>query len=110
MSVKIPDEFYERAEANSVSRTTLYNRVERGWDIERAIATPPDHKKESLRKKSKFYGAKRGKARIVKVPIEYEEKLNKAIAQSGLTEMDFLTEVIVDYLTRSPHQDRVSNQ
>jgi hypothetical protein len=62
---QIPEEYYEKALANGISRTTLYNRVSRGWDLEqaiarsavlKAIATPPDHKKESLRKNSRFYG------------------------------------------------------
>ncbi|BAY41269.1 hypothetical protein NIES2111_56650 (plasmid) [Nostoc sp. NIES-2111] len=104
---QIPEEYYEKALANGISRTTLYNRVSRGWDLEqaiarsavlKAIATPPDHKKESLRKNSRFYGVQRGKVRTLKMPVEYEERLNQAIAKSGLTEMDFLTQIIVDYL------------
>ncbi|WP_067776717.1 hypothetical protein [Nostoc sp. NIES-3756] len=77
---QIPEKYYEKALANGISRTTLYNRVSRGWDLDQAIATPPDHKKESLRKNSRFYGVQRGKVRTVKMPVEYEEKLNQAIA------------------------------
>ncbi|HEY9804456.1 MAG TPA: hypothetical protein V6D25_29255 [Leptolyngbyaceae cyanobacterium] len=68
------------------------------WDLEKASTIPADHKKESLRKKSRFYGVERGKARTLKMPVEYDEKLNQAIAASGLTEMDFLTQIVVDYL------------
>lgn len=95
---QIPNEHYERAAANGVSPQTLYNRVCRGWDIELAINTPPDHKKQSLRERSRFYGMVRGKSRSIKVPIQYEDQLNQEVAKSGLTELDFLTEIVVNWL------------
>jgi hypothetical protein len=58
--LKIPEEFYEIAKSNGISPTTLYNRVEKGWEIEKASSSPPDHKKESQRIKSRFYGVSRG--------------------------------------------------
>ena len=97
---QIPSEYYERAALIGISNQTLYNRVNRGWDLEAAATTPPDHKKESLRRNSRFYGVPRGKVRTVRMPLELEEVLNEAIASSGLTEMDFLTEIVASYLER----------
>jgi hypothetical protein len=70
MPPQIPEEYYKKALEAGISRTTLYNRVSRGWNLEKAISTPPDHKKESLRKNSRFYSVERGKVRTVKMPVE----------------------------------------
>ncbi|MBD2503956.1 hypothetical protein [Anabaena azotica] len=51
-----------------------------------------------MRERSRLYGMVRGKSITIKVPIQYEDQLNQAVAASGLTELDFLTEIVVNWL------------
>lgn len=103
--VKISADKLVIARSNGITRATVYRRVnDRGWSIEDAITIPTDPLKESRRQQSKFYGLERGKkAFSTKMPLDYEginweEKLNAAIAKSGLTSVDYIAEALVEYL------------
>ena len=98
---KISKKDFEIAESKGISRRTVYRRVkDMKWSVERAIATPTDNKQNSKRERSKLYGVERGKLRSFKLPIENEEDWKDLVAESGLTEMDLATEIILEYLSK----------
>lgn len=97
---KLSKEIIEAAAMNGISRATVYRRVkDKGWKIEDAIAIPPDNRRNSLKRQSSIlYRETRGKLRSFKLPIENEEEWQQLVDKSGLTELDFATEIILKYL------------
>lgn len=97
MKTKVDKESLVIAKQNGISTTTVYNRVNRGWNLEKAITIPTDHNLNSKREQSKLFSRKRGKTRITKLPAEWEEKYEQHLEDSGLTEIDFIAEIIGKY-------------
>ena len=53
--VFVTDKQYETALKNGISKNTVYQRVHRGWDVERAINQPTMDRKESWKTNFKNY-------------------------------------------------------
>lgn len=100
---KVPPEQMAIADANGIPRSTLYNRINNGWDLEKAITEPPRKKAVNLERNEEgvFVSAGRGKARHFSLPEELDEKLEKAIAKSGLASSQWIEKVITDKLKRT---------
>ena len=99
---KVPPEQMAIADANGIPRSTLYNRINNGWDIEKAISQPPRKKAVNLERNEEgiFVGAGKGKTRHFSLPEELDEKLDKAIAKSGIAPSQWIEEVITKKLKR----------
>ena len=99
---KVPPGKMAIADKNKIPRTTLYNRLKAGWDIDRAISEPPRKKSVVVERNSEgvFTGSGKGKTRHFSLPEELDEKLDKAIAKSGLAPSQWIEEVITNKLKR----------
>ena len=99
---KVPPEKMAIADANGIPRSTLYNRINGGWDIDKAITEPPRKKAIKLERNEEgiFVGSGKGKARHFSLPEELDEKLDKAIAKSGLAPSQWIEQVITNKLKR----------
>jgi len=99
----VPPDKMAIAEKNGIPRTTLYNRIRAGWDIEKAISEP-SRKVASKKKRNEegvFEGTGKGKSRGFTVQEEWESALEQAIADSGLSQSEWVEKVIIDKLKRS---------
>lgn len=86
------------AEDNGIPKVTVYKRLERGWDVEKAIAKPTRKVGNTKRKDGLFVDAGRAKARFFSLPQEWDDKLTEAIANSGMSENEWLEKTIIDNL------------
>ena len=94
------------ADRNEIPRTTLYRRISSGWDLERAISEPPKRANNKKRKRNEdgiFVDTGKGKQRGFTIPEEWEPVLEQAVADSGLTQSEWVGKVIVDKLKRSKY-------
>ncbi len=100
---KITKKQWAIAKANQVPRTTVYKRIQRGWDVEKAVGTPP---KEQVRHKEggRFAGKTKGKPRSFRMPVDWDEKMDEAITESGLSEGEWIAIALVNKLMRSRKQ------
>ncbi|MGL5941135.1 MAG: CopG family transcriptional regulator [Waterburya sp.] len=98
----VPPEKMALADANGIPRSTLYNRINNGWDVDRAISEPPKKKAVTLERNEEgiFVGAGKGKTRHFSLPEELDEKLDKAIAKSGLAPSQWIEEAITNKLKK----------
>lgn len=104
----IPPDKMAIAEENGIPRTTAYNRIRAGWDLDEAV-TKPSRKVASKKKRNEegiFEGTGKGKSRGFTLREEWEPALEQAIADSGLTQSEWVEEIIIDKLKRS-HQTAI---
>lgn len=99
---KVPPDKMAIADANGIPRSTLYTRLSKGWNIDRAISEPPRKKAVNLERNEEgvFVSAGKGKARHFSLPEELDEKLDKAIAKSGLAPSQWIEETVINRLKR----------
>ncbi len=88
------------AEENNIPLVTVYKRIQSGWDIEKAITQPPRKVKNVKREDGLFVDAGRGETRHFSLPQEWDEKLKQAIADSGITEAEWIEQAIINKLKR----------
>ena len=98
---KITKKQWAIASCNQVPRTTVYKRIQRGWDVERAVRTPPVEQVRLREKGGKFTGKTKGKPRSFRMPVDWDEKMDSAIAESGLSEGEWIAIALVNELKRS---------
>ncbi|MDJ0591710.1 MAG: hypothetical protein QNJ72_17220 [Pleurocapsa sp. MO_226.B13] len=97
----VPPEKMAIAEKNNIPRTTLYNRIRAGWDLDRAISEPPRKTVKIERdEEGTFVGANKAKPRYFSLPVELDEKLEKIIEKSGKTPSVWLEEEMTKKLKR----------
>ncbi len=98
----VPPDKMAIAEKNKIPRTTLYNRLRAGWDIEEAITKPSQQRGGKRKRDSEgtFIGVGKGKPRAFTLPKEWDEKLDKAIADSDLNQSEFLEKIVINKLKR----------
>ena len=98
----VPPDKMAIADNNGIPRTTLYNRIRAGWDINKAISEPPRKKAVTLERNEEgtFVSAGKGKTRHFSLPEELDEKLDKAIAKSGLAPSQWIEETVINRLKR----------
>lgn len=86
------------AEENGIPLVTVYKRLDRDWDVEKAITKPTRKTGNRKRKDGLFVDTGRAKARFFSLPQEWDDKLTKAIADSDLSEAEWVERVIIDKL------------
>lgn len=88
------------AEKNGIPRTTVYNRVRAGWDIEEAITKPPRKSKRKRDCEGNFTGIGKAKSRSFTLPNEWDEKLETALSSTDLTQSEFIAKILIKELKK----------
>lgn len=97
----VPAEKMAIAEKNGIPRTTVYNRIRSGWDIEEAITKPSRGSRNKKRdSEGNFTGIGKAKPRSFTLTKEWDSKLDTAIANSDLNQSDFLAKIVIKELKR----------
>ena len=94
----LTDEQLAIAESNEIPKVTVYKRLDRGWDIEKAITKPTRKVGNTKRKDGLFVDAGRGETRFFSLPQEWDDKLKDAIADSELNEKEWIERAIIEKL------------
>ncbi len=101
-----PDDYKEKAIANNISVNTVYSRLERGWDLDKAVTTPPIRKTyihEAKREDGWVIPSDRPrlkKSMSVSLYQDLEPLFNEALADSGLSCSEFIANAIEQYLLK----------
>ena len=98
VSKLLTDEQLAIAEKNGIPKVTVYKRLDRGWDVEKAITKPTRKPGNVKRKDGLFVDAGRGESRFFSLPVEWDEKFKQAIADSELSEKEWIEQTIIDKL------------
>jgi hypothetical protein len=98
VSKLLTDEQLAIAEQNGIPKVTVYKRLDRGWEIEEAIAKPTRKAGNVKRKDGLFVDAGRGETKFFSLPVEWDEKLKSAIANSEMSEKEWIEQTIIDKL------------
>lgn len=105
-AILLPEEYKEKAIANKISIQTVYQRLKRGWDLERAVTEPPktpQHLSKLSRDEGMIRSGNRPKGSKTYGFVYYkdrEKQLDQAIAESGLSVSDFMSKIVDDYLEK----------
>ncbi len=100
------------AESNGIAPNTVYARLQRGWDLERAISEPPKKlrqlEKLSRNEEGSLVTAKpKGRIRSLRLDRDLDEKVDEAIASSGLTMADWFSDFVREHLnSKSSRKER----
>lgn len=101
------------AVSNGLPLPTVYKRLQRGWEVERAITTPPKEVpgRPLNRENGEFSSSDepKGKQRSIRLSAEWDEIADKAIADSGLTQSEWIGMAVVEYLKKQQKRGRKSN-
>ncbi|WP_373479261.1 hypothetical protein [Geminocystis sp.] len=101
-----PNEYREKAIANNIALATVYSRLERGWDLDKAVTTPPIRKTyihQAKREDGWVVSSDRPrlkKSMSVSLYEDLEPLFNKALADSGLSCSEFIANAIEQYLKK----------
>ncbi len=94
----LTDEQLAIAESNGIPKVTVYKRIQSGWEIDKAITQATRKAGNIKRKDGLFVDAGRAKARFFSLPVEWDEKLTKAIADSQMSDNEWLEQTIINKL------------
>ena len=102
---KLPPEYHDKAIENKIPLSTVYNRLNRGWDLEKAVTTLPTRKTYASTENREEgvmipSDRPRGKSITFNPYQEYEHLLNNAIAESGKSRSEFIADVLEYYLLK----------
>jgi hypothetical protein len=102
----VPPDKMAIAEKNGIPRTTLYNRIRAGWDIDEAISKQSKKiaGEKQRNEEGPLIGTDKGKSRAFRVREEWQKALDQAIADSGLTQSEWVEKVIIDKLKKSKYK------
>jgi hypothetical protein len=102
---KLPPEYQEKAIANGLSLSTVYDRLNRGWDLDKAVNTPPTRKtyassSERIDGSIKATDRPRGRTITFSTYKDIEPLLNDAIKESGKSKSQFIADAVEQYLLK----------
>ncbi len=102
----LPDEYKEKAIANGINIKTVYQRIKRGWEIDKAVTTPPSKTGTSAIYNKRVHGSITAGDRPKGSPITFtmykdlEDLFNDALKESKLTRSDFVANAVEQYLLK----------
>ncbi len=100
----LSEEDKQRALANNLSLQTVYARINRGWDTEKAVTTAPKPTALTKLKRSSSgeligkYGEPIGKDRTFRMLASQDKTLDELIKNSGLSQSEFIAKIITEYV------------
>lgn len=100
----LTDEQLAIAEKNGIPKVTVYKRLDRGWEIEEAITKPTRKAGNTKRKDGLFVDAGRGETKYFSLPVEWDDKFKQAIANSQISEKEWIEQTIIDKLKAKKKQ------
>lgn len=86
------------ADKNGIPKVTVYKRLDRGWDVEKAITKPTRKVKNVKREDGLFVDSGRGERRYFSLPVEWEKDFEKAIADSQMSESEWVEQLVIEGL------------
>lgn len=101
---KVPPEQMAIADKNGISRSTLYARLNSGWEIEKAISQPPKPRPQLNKLERNDDGElitaneKKGRSRSIRFPESKDDLVDEAIANSGMNQVDFIVNATLEYI------------
>ena len=101
---KLPEEYKEKAIANGISLQTVYQRLQRGWELEKAVTTVSHRKNLYRSEDGTIISGDRPKTTKTYAFCAYQdnqELLEKAIEQSGKSQSVFFADIIDSWLKRN---------
>ena len=100
-AIVLTEESKAIATENGVPHSTVYARLKRGWDLEKAVTEKP--------RAFSYYGRDEhgsnigkglGKSRSIRFDQELDEAIDAAIAESGKTQSEFLADLVLPALMK----------
>lgn len=109
---KLPDRYKEIAINNGLSIATVYARLQRGWDLDSSVNTPP--KSSPITKlprddEGNLLPSDRPKTHrsfSFNIYKDLENDFNKAVLESGKSKSDFVSDAIEFYLKYGKRQQQ----
>jgi hypothetical protein len=96
----VSPEKLEIAYQNGIPKVTVYKRLDRGWDIDRAITEPTRKVARERDEKGEFVSQGRGKPRTITLPEEWDEVFDEVIESSKISQSEWISELVVNKLKR----------
>jgi hypothetical protein len=103
----LPDEDKKIAIANGLALQTVYGRIKRGWDIDKAINTPPTKITHAVTAQRDEEGLllsnnrpKSKKSMSFTLYEDMEDLFNQAYQQSNLSRSEFIATAMEQYLLK----------
>jgi hypothetical protein len=98
------------AEKNNIPKTTVYNRVRAGWDVEEAVTKSP-RQRNNVKERGEegnfiAAGVGKGKKRSFALPTDWDDVLDKEIKASGLIQTEYIEKMILNQLKRSKYKKK----
>lgn len=99
---KLPDHYKAIAIKNNLSIPTVYARIARGWDRERAVSVPPTQTLNLPRDDDgnllPSSRPKSDRSYSFNIYSDLENTFENAVSESGMTRSDFVSNAIEYYL------------
>jgi hypothetical protein len=101
-----PDQYKERAIANGISIQTVYARLQRGWDLEKAVTEKPGtntYAHKAHREDGWITASERPRLKqcfSTSIYQDLEPTFNKALEESGLSRSEFIANAVEQYLLK----------
>jgi hypothetical protein len=96
----VPPEKLAIAEEKGIPAVTVYKRLKRGWDLEKAITEPTRVSNRQRDNSGEFVDIGKGQTWRFSMSQEWDELLEKAIADSGMNQYDFIAQIVINKLKR----------
>ena len=101
----LPPEYKQRAIDNDISLITVYKRLERGWDLERAVTEKSKKIYDSkTNKRGEFESGDRPKSTKTHAFTNYEdneELYQKALSYTGKNSSQFIADLVDSWLKKN---------
>lgn len=95
--------------SNNLSLQTVYLRLSRGWDIDRAVSEAPRNKYQVSRGESgEILSEGKGKIRSFRVPAEIDSEVDRLIAESGLSQSEWAGSAVYAWVKSQKKSPRVA--
>jgi hypothetical protein len=99
---KLPEEYRKKALENNLSLTTVYARISRGWDLEKAVTKTPSkiYTENNKRIEGEIQKSDRPRSDLFSIRIyqDNEKLFQEAVKESGKSKSQFVADAVDYYL------------
>jgi hypothetical protein len=98
----LPEKYKQKAIENNIPIQTVYYRLNKNWDIEKAVTQKPKQTIKRHRDKEGQIISERPKSHLYSFTFydDKQELLDKAIEESGKTKSQFIADILEEYLIK----------